>query len=103
MSIVEAFRLIKRGMLGLGKAAVEAQAVIDETWEEYKRLYLESYKPIPRIIKAEWQYAPDFNNSLLFRHDMTEDERREHALKCRKNRNTGPTTEWGFRRDGRRV
>jgi hypothetical protein len=102
MTIAEAFRTIQLSTSLFTSAIEEAKRVIDETWGSYKSLWVSSWSNIEPLPKTEWAYGPYFDNSLMFHSSMTEEERREHALKCRQNRNTGPRRDFTYHHDGRR-
>lgn len=56
----------------------------------------------PKVEKPVILPAPPYSHTS-FREDMTLEERKEHALLCRKNRNTGPSIDWAFSRDGKKI
>ena len=74
-----------------------ARLLRNEYREKFKALGLAAEDAAKALRDAGWvTYPPDDE-------PMTLEERKEHALQCRKNRNTGPSAEWGFHRDGRRT
>jgi len=75
-----------------------ARLLRNEYREQFKALGLAAEDAAKALRDAGFITYPPLDEGSL-----SLEERKEHALQCRKNRNTGPTTEWGFHRDGRRT
>lgn len=103
MTMQEAFLLMKSVGVQTSKALHLMQEATEFVWEDFKKEWFAGWSKIEPIIDPEWTYDPNFDNRLMFRSSMTEEERREHALKCRQNRNTGPRRDFTFHHDGRRL
>jgi hypothetical protein len=97
------FETYKAGMVKVGAAALDAAEVLKHLGVAiYPDPILERRPPLPPSTPEPdggWQGYDHFQ----FSDAMTEAERRKHALLCRKYRNTGPTVEWGFERNGKRT
>jgi len=101
-SLPEIFQAFRAVTQELSLTTAQFNARIKEVWDAYKTA-MGGYSNIGPKRIGKPVYDSDYDNSLFFDPSWGEEQRRKHALLCRKHSNTGPTAEWGFHRDGRKT